>query len=274
MNPYGFGARQKKEVIVVTRAATRLLVKPETTRSPLLELQGISAYHSTPKETARALNNVSLYMNRGEIVSLLGGKTSGKSVLLKVILGLVRPLTGEVLLDGKSIMLLSPEEILRRGVSAVPHVQEIYPNLTIEENLGLGAYIRRGRAAVRDDMQRVFAVFPRLADRRYQRASALHAGELQMLTFARALISRPRVICMEEPTKNLAPQFVEQVLDKIVEMNALGVTIFMVEQNAELALSIATRAYVLQGDTLALQGTANDLLNGPINHQVYLGRTA
>src|SRR4051812_8605948 len=117
MNPYGFGARQKKEVIVVTRAATRLLVKPETTRSPLLELQGISAYHSTPKETARALNNVSLYMNRGEIVSLLGGKTSGKSVLLKVILGLVRPLTGEVLLDGKSIMLLSPEEILRRGVS-------------------------------------------------------------------------------------------------------------------------------------------------------------
>src|SRR5689334_11356469 len=124
--PYGFGACQKKEVMVVTRAATRLLVKPEATLSPLLELQGISAYHSAPKETAQALNNVSLYMNKGEIISLLGGKTSGKSVLLKVILGLVRPLAGEVLLDGKSITLLSQEEILRRGVSAVPNVQQIY----------------------------------------------------------------------------------------------------------------------------------------------------
>ncbi len=258
----------------MTRAATRLFIKPETTVSPLLELQGISAYSNSRDEVGRALNNVSLYANRGEIVTLLGGKTSGKSLLLKVILGQVHPLAGEVLLDGKPVTLVTPEEILRRGVAAVPNVQQIYPNLTIEENLGLGAYIRRGRAAVRDDMQRVFAVFPRLADRRYQRAATLHAGELHMLTFARALISRPRLICIEEPTRNLAPQFVEQVLDKIVEMNALGVTIFMVEQNAELALSIATRAYVLQGDTLALQGTANDLLNSPANHQVYLGQTA
>jgi branched-chain amino acid transport system ATP-binding protein len=261
-------------VIAVTRAATRLLTKPEAILSPLLELQGISAYSGNRNETIRALNNVSLYTNRGEIVALLGGKTSGKSLLLKVILGQIRPLAGEVLLDSKPVTLLTPEEILRRGIAAVPGVEQIYPNLTVEENLGLGAYIRRGRAAVRDDMQRVFTVFPHLADRRYQRAGTLHAGELQMVAFARALISRPRLICMEEPTRNLAPQFVEHVLDKIVEMNALGVTIFMVEQNAELALSIATRAYVLQGDTLALQGTANDLLNSPVNHQVYLGQTA
>jgi branched-chain amino acid transport system ATP-binding protein len=193
---------------------------------------------------------------------------------MKVILGLLRPRTGEILLDGKPITLLSTAEIIRRGVASVPEARRIFPNLTIEENLGLGAYVRRGRAAVRDDMQRMFDLFPCLAERRHQRAGVLSGGEQQMLAFARALMSRPRLICMDEPTMGLAPIFVEKVLDKIVEMNRLGVTILMVEQNAELALSIATRAYVLQSGVLALQGTANELLNSPAIRQAYLGQTA
>lgn len=254
----------------MTRAATRLLVKPETTTSPLLELQDVNAYYGA----AQALNNVSLYVNKGEIVCLLGGNAAGKSTTMKVILGLLRPRTGEVLLDGRPITLLSTAEIIKRGVASVPEARRIFPNLTIEENLGLGAYVRRGRAAVRDDMRRMFDLFPRLAERRYQRAGVLSGGEQQMLAFARALMSRPRLICMDEPMMGLAPIFVEKVLDKIVEINRLGVTILMVEQNAELALSIATRAYVLQSGVLALHGTANELLNSPAIRQAYLGQTA
>jgi branched-chain amino acid transport system ATP-binding protein len=264
------GKERTKEVIAVSRTATRLLVKPELTTSPLLELQGIRAYAGSDQ----TLENISLSINKGEIVCLLGGKTSGKSVLLKVIHGLQRPLAGEVLLDGKPITLLSSTEITRRGVTLVPGSQDIYPNLTIEENLGLGAALRRGRAAVRDDMERILAVFPDLAGRRYQRAGVLNSGEQRMLTFARALMSRPRLICMDEPTKGLTPLFVEEVLDKIVEINTLGVTLFIVEQNAEHALSIATRAYVLQSGILALQGTASELFHSPAIRQTYLEQTA
>lgn len=254
----------------MTRAAARLLVKPETTTFPLLELLDVNAYYGAEQ----ALSNVSLYVNKGEIVCLLGGNAAGKSTTMKVILGLLRPRAGEVLLDGRPITLLSTAEIIKRGVASVPEARRIFPNLTIEENLGLGAYVRRGRAAVSDDMQRMFDLFPRLAERRYQSAGVLSGGERQMLAFARALMSRPRLICMDEPTMGLAANFVEKVLDKIVEINRLGVTILMVEQNAELALSIATRAYVLQSGVLALHGTANELLNSPAIRQTYLSQTA
>lgn len=252
------------------RTATRLLVKPELTTSPLLELRSINAYTAE----GQALENISLSINKGEIVCLLGGETSGKSTLLKVIHGLQRPLAGEVLLDGKPVTLLSSKEITQRGMALVPSLQDIYPNLTVEENLGLGAALRRGRAAVRDDMERILAVFSELGGQRYQRAGVLNSIEQRMLVFARALMSRPRLICMDEPTKGLEPIFAEEVLDKIVEINSLGVTIFMVEQNAEHALSIATRAYVLQSGVLALRGTANELFQSPAIRQTYLGQTA
>jgi branched-chain amino acid transport system ATP-binding protein len=257
-------------VIAVPRTATRLLVKPELTTSPLLELQNITAYSGSDQ----ALEDISLYINKGEIVCLLGEKASGKSTLMKVIHGSLRPLAGKVLLDGKPITLLSPAEITRRGVASVPDTHSLFPNLTIEENLGLGASLRRGRAAVRDDMERIFSVFPRLAERPHQRAGVLNGGDQQMLAFARTLMSRPRLICVDEPTMGLAPIFAEKILDKIVEINGLGVTIFILEQNAERALSIATRAYVLQSGVLALHGTANELLNSPAMRQTYLGQTA
>jgi branched-chain amino acid transport system ATP-binding protein len=236
--------------------------------SHVLELKGINAYYGS----AQALSNVSLYINEGEIVCLLGGNASGKSTTMKIILGLLRPREGEVLLDGKSMADLHTPEIIRRGVASVPEARRIFGDMTIEENLRVGAYLRRDHATIKQDLQRMFELFPRLAERRRQRGGTLSVGEQQMLAFARALMSRPRLICMDEPTMGLAPIFVERVLDTIVDINRMGVTIFMVEQNAELALSIAARGYVLRSGQLILDGPARNLLNNPTVREAYLGQ--
>lgn len=234
----------------------------------LLELKGIDAYYGS----AQALSNVSLHIKQGEIVCLLGGNASGKSTTMKIILGLLRPTAGEVLLAGQSTARLHTPEIIRRGVASVPEARRIFPDMTVEENLRVGAYLRSSRSAIKQDIQRMFELFPRLAERRRQRGGTLSGGEQQMLAFARALMSSPQLICMDEPTMGLAPIFVERVLDTIADINRMGVTIFMVEQNAELALSIASRGYVLQSGRLILEGPAQTLLNNPAVREAYLGQ--
>jgi branched-chain amino acid transport system ATP-binding protein len=234
----------------------------------LLELKGIDAYYGS----AQALSNVSLHVREGEIVCLLGGNASGKSTTMKIILGLLRPRAGEVLLEGQSTLHLHTPQIIRRGVASVPEARRIFADMTIEENLRVGAYLRPSRQAIKQDIQHMFELFPRLGERRRQHAGTLSGGEQQMLAFARALMSHPRLICMDEPTMGLAPIFVDRVLDTIVDINRTGVTIFMVEQNAELALSIASRGYVLQSGHLVLDGPASDLLSNPAIREAYLGQ--
>jgi branched-chain amino acid transport system ATP-binding protein len=237
---------------------------------PLLELKDIDAFYGA----AQALNKLSLHIDAGEIVCLLGGNASGKSTTMKIILGLIKPRAGEILYSGQPGTHLRTPGIIRRGLAAVPEARRVFPDMTIEENLRLGAYLRSNRAEIRQDLERMYELFPRLGERRRQRAGTMSGGEQQMLAFARALMSRPRLICMDEPTMGLAPIFVDRVLDTITDINRMGITVFMVEQNAELALSIATRGYVLQSGRLVLEGAARDLLDDPGVREAYLGQRA
>ncbi|MGH2457563.1 MAG: ABC transporter ATP-binding protein [Chloroflexota bacterium] len=238
--------------------------------TPLLELKNVDAYYGP----VHALSDASLHVNSGEIVCLLGGNASGKSTTMKVILGLLHPANGQVLLDGEDLTSKPTPDRIRRGLASVPEARRIFPTLTIDENLRMGAYLRGDRAGIQADLRRMYDLFPRLAERRRQLGGTMSGGEQQMLAMARALMSRPRLICMDEPTMGLAPIFVERVLDLIGEINRLGVSVFMVEQNATLALSIANRGYVLQTGVLTLQGDARDLLASPSIREAYLGQRA
>jgi branched-chain amino acid transport system ATP-binding protein len=235
--------------------------------APLLQLEAVNAYYGH----VHALQDISLHVDAGEIVCLLGGNASGKSTTMKTILGLVSPRSGRVLLDGEEVTGLSTAQRIKRGLASVPEARRVFPAMTIEENLRMGAYLRRDAAAIRADVERMMQLFPRLAERRRQLAGTMSGGEQQMLAMARALMSRPRLVCMDEPTMGLAPIFVERVLELIAEINRQGVTIFMVEQNATLALSIARRGYVLQSGKLVLAGPAAELLENPAIREAYLG---
>lgn len=239
-----------------------------TTTAPLLEVRDLARTFNA----VRAVDGLSFSLKEGQTVGLIGPNGSGKSTTMKIILALLRPRSGDVLLKGRSTLRLRTSDIIRQGVASVPEARHVFPEMTVEENLFVGAYLRRGRSAIRQDLQRMYELFPRLAERRRQHAGTLSGGEQQMLAFARALMSNPRLICMDEPTMGLAPIFVERVLDTIAEINRMGVTIFMVEQNAELALSIATRGYVLQSGRLVLEGSAQSLLNNPAIREAYLGQ--
>jgi len=207
---------------------------------------------------------VNLHVNRGEIVCLLGGNASGKSTTMKVILGLVKPRAGAVTFDGH-------DQIVRLGVGSVPEARRIFSAMTVHENILMGAYVRRDRAAVAEDYERVLEIFPRLRERLQQRGGVLSGGEQQMLAMARALMGRPRMICMDEPTMGLSPLFVDKVLDLIQTINAQGVTVLMVEQSANLALQIADRGYVLQNGRIVVEGDARDLLASSDIQDAYLG---
>jgi branched-chain amino acid transport system ATP-binding protein len=237
---------------------------------PLLALENIDAFYGP----VQALANVSLRVEPGEIVCLLGGNASGKSTTMKVILGLLRPRRGRVRIDGEDVTDQPTAARIRRGLASVPEARRVFPAMTIEENLRMGAYLRNDQQGIRQDLQRVYELFPRLAERRRQLAGTLSGGEQQMLAMARALMSRPRLICMDEPTMGLAPIIVERVLDLIVQINRQGVSVFMVEQNATLALSIAARGYVLQTGVLILEGDARALLANPAIREAYLGQRA
>ncbi|HEY5833879.1 ABC transporter ATP-binding protein [Streptomyces sp.] len=247
-----------------------ITAEPPAATEPLLEISGVDVFYGA----AQALHQVSMKVYPGEIVSLLGGNACGKSTTMKVILGLVRPRAGDVRIDGRPVNRLSTPARVRRGVASVPEARRVFPDMTIEENLRCGAYTRRSRQEVHADIERMYHYFPRLAERRGQHAGTLSGGEQQMLAFARALMSRPRLVCMDEPTMGLSPLFVERVLDMIVEINReLRVAVLMVEQNAEMALSIAARGYVLQTGVVTLEGAAADLLDNPLVQEAYLGRT-
>ncbi|WP_027500383.1 ABC transporter ATP-binding protein [Rhodococcus sp. UNC363MFTsu5.1] len=240
--------------------------------APILELDGVSVYYGR----SRALDEVSIRVRPGEIVSLLGGNASGKSTTMKTALGLLTPATGRVLIDGEDATAVAPAGRIKAGLASVPEARRVFPEMTVEENLYVGGYVHRERRSVlAERAAELFDHFPRLAERRGQHAGTLSGGEQQMLAFARALMSRPRLICMDEPTMGLSPLFVDRVLDEIVRLNErFGLAILIVEQQAELALSIAHTGNVLVGGQIVLHGKASDLLGNPAVREAYLGKVA
>lgn len=237
----------------------------------LLWLESVDVYYGA----AHALDGVTLRVGRGEVVSLLGGNASGKSTTMKTVLGLVTPRSGAVLLDGRDVTGWSTPRRVAAGIASVPEARRVFPEMTVEENLLMGAFTRRDRAGVAADLRAQYDRFPRLYERRRQLAGTMSGGEQQMLAFGRALMSRPRLICMDEPTMGLSPRLVDEVLGHVAALNQeLGVSVLLVEQQAELALSIAHRGYVLRTGTLVLEGPAAELLDNPLVQEAYLGRTA
>jgi branched-chain amino acid transport system ATP-binding protein len=234
---------------------------------PLLEFRHVDTFYGD----LHVLKDVNYEIGRGEIVCLLGGNACGKSTTMKTIMGVVRPARGSVLFDGAPIERLSTSERVRRGIAPVLEARRLFPRMTIFENLEMGAYTQKKGAQFQEDLERVFALFPRVRERRSQLAGTLSGGEQQMVAIARALMARPRLICMDEPSMGLSPLYVEQVFDIIQAINRQGTTIFMVEQNAAMALSIAHRAYVLQTGQVVLSGRASDLAQDPLIREAYLG---
>jgi branched-chain amino acid transport system ATP-binding protein len=217
-----------------------------------------------------ALKGVSFQVGQGEIVALLGNNGAGKTTTLKTLSGLLAPRRGQVRLDGASLLGVAPHDIVRRGMTHVPEGRRIFNRLTVLENLHMGAYTRSDRG-VAQDLDRVFAVFPRLQERIRQVAGTLSGGEQQMLAIGRALMARPRLLLLDEPSMGLAPVLVEQIFETVQAINQQGVTILLVEQNAAMALAIAGRGYVLETGAVALAGPARDLADNPEVRRAYLG---
>ncbi len=233
----------------------------------MLEIRGIHTYYGN----IQALRGVSLKVNRGEIVTLIGSNGAGKTTTLNTISGILQPREGEVWLQGERIDHLPPHEIVKKGVSQAPEGRKIFSRLTVQENLEMGAYTRKDSDGIREDMERVFQIFPRLRERRRQIGGTLSGGEQQMLAIGRALMARPRVLLLDEPSMGLAPLLVEEIFSVIQEINQQGTSILLVEQNARLALSIAHRGYVLETGRIVLEGPADDLLHNPQVIEAYLG---
>ena len=235
--------------------------------APVLELRNVSTHYGL----IAVLRDVSIELRPGEIVCLLGGNASGKSTTLKTILGMVTPSKGEVVYRGESIGGLSTTEIVGRGVTMVPENRRLFTRMTVKENLELGSYLRTDKAKVKEDLDRVMELFPRIRERLTQKAGTLSGGEQQMVAMSRALMADPKVLLMDEPSMGLAPVLVDQVFQIIQDINKLGTAIFVVEQNANMALSIADRGYVLQTGQIVLADTAAALLKNPQMREAYLG---
>ncbi|HWB89212.1 MAG TPA: ABC transporter ATP-binding protein [Acidimicrobiia bacterium] len=235
---------------------------------PVLELRGVHTHYGP----IHILKNVNISIYPGEIVCLLGGNASGKTTTLKTILGYVTPTEGEVVLDGKRISGLPTQDVVRGGISMVPENRRLFQRMTVRENLEMGHYMREDDE-VDADLERVFELFPRVKERLGQRAGTLSGGEQQMVAVGRALMARPKVLLMDEPSMGLAPVLVEQNFDIIEQINEAGTTVFMVEQNANMALSIADRGYVLQTGEIVLEDSSDGLLANPQMRQAYLGET-
>ena len=234
---------------------------------PLLSLENINTFYGP----VQVHFDLSLTVGRGQIVCLLGGNASGKSTTMKIILGLVKPQSGSVRFDGQPLTGLPTPQIVRRGIGSVPEARRLFGDMSVRENLLMGAFTRRDQKAIAQDLDRVLGLFPKLAERLGQRAGTLSGGEQQMVAMARALMGRPKLICMDEPTMGLSPLWVDRVLDLIAAINKDGVTVFMVEQNASLALEIAHHAYVLQTGRIVLDGPAPQLRADPRIRDAYLG---
>ena len=218
-----------------------------------------------------ALVDVAMEVRRGEIVCLLGGNASGKSTTMKTIIGAVRVRGGAIWYEDQDICSWSTSRRVRAGIAIVPEARRIFPRLTVLENLMLGAFTRTDKEGIAEDLERVMDLFPRLRERQRQRGGTLSGGEQQMLAMARALMSRPRFLCMDEPSMGLAPVLVEQQFEEIQRIRDRGITVFVVEQNAAMALAVADRGYVLQSGRVVLSGTAQELLDNPQMKRAYLG---
>lgn len=232
----------------------------------ILTLSGVEAYYGQ----FHALHDVSLTIKKGSLVCLLGSNAAGKTTTLKTILGAVRPSAGRIEFMGKRIDGLPPDKVVEMGVSIVPENRRIFPKLTVLENLELGAFLRKDTKRIEQDKEMVFELFPRLKERPKQYAATLSGGEQQMLATGRALMSRPKLILMDEPSMGLAPVLVESLFAIIQRINREGVTVFIVEQNAQMALLIADYGYVLQAGRILLEGTSKELLENDMMRHAYL----
>ena len=233
----------------------------------MLQLRDVHAYYGP----VRVLRGISMEIRQGEIVSLLGSNAAGKSTTLKTIFGVVRAARGSIEFQGERIERLPPEGIARRRIALVPEGRRIFPRMSVLENLEMGAFVRSDPTGIAQDMDRVLTMFPRLKERLDQQGGTLSGGEQQMLAIGRALMARPVLICLDEPSMGLSPLLVERVFEAIQRINAEGVTVFMVEQNAQMALSISSRGYVLETGALVLQGNRQELLENDLMRRAYLG---
>jgi branched-chain amino acid transport system ATP-binding protein len=233
----------------------------------VLELRGVHASYGA----VRVLSDVSAEVRRGEIVCLLGPNAAGKTTTLRAILGLTAPSAGEIYLDGERVDGLPTPRIVAKGITMVPENRRLFAKMTVRENLEIGAQLRGDAEGIRRDQDRVLELFPRLQERLSQRAGTLSGGEQQMLAIGRALMASPKILLMDEPSMGLAPILVEQVFRRIKEINEQGTTIFLVEQNAKMALSIANRGYILRGGEVVLADTARALRDSPQMQEAYLG---
>jgi branched-chain amino acid transport system ATP-binding protein len=234
---------------------------------PMLEVDNIHTYYGN----IQALKGISLTVEEGEIVTLIGANGAGKTTTLRTICGLLTPRQGKVTLEGENLADYKAHEIVYKGVAMVPEGRGVFAKLTVSENLEMGAYHRSDRAGIAADLERVFVLFPRLKERRRQVAGTLSGGEQQMLATARAMMARPRLLLMDEPSMGLAPVLVEDVFDRMREINREGTTILLVEQNAHMALQIADRGYVLQTGEIVLSGSAEQLRQNEMVRKAYLG---
>ncbi|KUO61901.1 MAG: ABC transporter ATP-binding protein [Gracilibacter sp. BRH_c7a] len=233
----------------------------------MLSLNNVHVYYGA----IHALKGISFEVNEGEIVTLIGSNGAGKSTCLKTISGLLRPKEGTMQFKGIDLTKVSAPEVVTKGISQVPEGRRIFANMSVSENLDLGAYQRRDKEGIKQDIERVYTLFPRLKERRRQLAGTLSGGEQQMLAMGRALMSKPQLLLLDEPSMGLAPLLVKQIFEIIVEINSLGTTILLVEQNARMALSVASRAYVLETGKIVLSGDAKELMESDEIQKAYLG---
>ena len=247
----------------------RKVIKMQADVRQMLKLSHVDTHYGP----IQVLRDVNVEIDRGEITCLLGGNASGKSTTLRTIIGMVKPTSGTIEFDGERIDGLNIQQLVERGISMVPENRRIFGRMTVQENLEMGAFLRNDRSGIREDMERVFELFPRLKERIGQLGGTMSGGEQQMLAMARALMSRPSLLLMDEPSMGLSPLFVQQTFDIIQEISRQGTTIFVVEQNANMALSIADRGYVLQTGEIVLADTAANLRENKMMRQAYLGET-
>ncbi len=233
----------------------------------MLRVEDINVYYGN----IQALKGISFHIDEGEIVTLIGANGAGKSTLLKTVSGLLKPKQGQIMYQGKSIGGKAAQTIVKQGISHVPEGRRVFANMTVEENLQLGAYLRKDRAGIKADLEKVFDLFPRMKERLKQPAGTLSGGEQQMLAMGRALMAKPKLLLLDEPSMGLAPLLVKTIFRIIEEINNAGTTILLVEQNANLALSIADRAYVVETGKIVLTGSADELTSSEKVKMAYLG---
>jgi branched-chain amino acid transport system ATP-binding protein len=233
----------------------------------MLEIEQLQASYGK----IRALKGISIKVNQAEIVTLIGANGAGKSTTMKVLMGLMKPAGGAITFCGTRIDGLSPDTIVRKGICLIPEGRQIFPGLTVLENLRMGAYTQSSEKKIQEGLEKAFELFPVLAERRKQTGGTLSGGEQQMLAIARGLMSNPSLLALDEPSMGLAPLIIEKIFQVIKDINASGVTVFLVEQKAPAALAIAHRAYVLETGSIVMEGKASDLMNDPNVRRKYLG---